>query len=461
MDTKRFTLGTTLTLIAAYLGLFVGLIDANAVNLALPAIRNDLGGGISGAQWTIDAYNVTFAAVLLTSGSLGDRFGRRTLLRIGLVTFVTASLACAAASSLPMLLAARAIQGVGAAVMLPQGLAITAAAFPNPIERARATAAWAMAAALSTAIGPILGGVLTDSLGWRYIFWLNAPVGVVALLMTYRYLPESRDPDAARIDVPGQTLAMLGLGTLTIVLVEGRTLAPAWTALLAVVAVAAIAAFLLSQRRITHPMLPLDLFRSPRLVASLVATFTMTFGIYGLLLVNSFAFQQQRGASALATALWFLPMPLTYLVLIPAVNALAHRTGPRSPMTAGLTLMAAGMAVYAAVGPQADVWLLELSFVLAGAGLALNTGPAVGLAMSAVPVQRAGLASGVVNLARLVGITVGVAVLGSAFGVIGGVAGVRTAMVIGGAVQLLGAMVAFRWARTQAHVPEEKKVCHA
>jgi EmrB/QacA subfamily drug resistance transporter len=461
MDTKRFTLGTALTLIAAYLGLFVGLIDANAVNLALPAIRNDLGGGISGAQWTIDAYNVTFAAVLLTSGSLGDRFGRRTLLRIGLVTFVTASLACAAASSLPMLLAARAIQGVGAAVMLPQGLAITAAAFPNPIERARATAAWAMAAALSTAIGPILGGVLTDSLGWRYIFWLNAPVGVVALLMTYRYLPESRDPDAARIDVPGQTLAMLGLGTLTIVLVEGRTLAPAWTALLAVVAVAAIAAFLLSQRRITHPMLPLDLFRSPRLVASLVATFTMTFGIYGLLLVNSFAFQQQRGASALATALWFLPMPLTYLVLIPAVNALAHRTGPRSPMTAGLTLMAAGMAVYAAVGPQADVWLLELSFVLAGAGLALNTGPAVGLAMSAVPVQRAGLASGVVNLARLVGITVGVAVLGSAFGVIGGVAGVRTAMVIGGAVQLLGAMVAFRWARTQAHVPEEKKVCHA
>jgi EmrB/QacA subfamily drug resistance transporter len=460
MDTKRFTLGTTLTLIAAYLGLFVGLIDANAINLALPAIRADLGGGISGAQWTIDAYNVTFAAMLLTSGSLGDRFGRRTLLRIGLVTFVAASLACAAASSLPLLLGARAIQGVGAALMLPQGLAITAAAFPNPIERGRATAAWAMAAAMSTAIGPILGGVLTDSLGWRYIFWLNAPVGVVALLMTYRYLPESRDPDAARLDVPGQALAMLGLGALTVVLVEGRTLSPVWTALLAVVAVIAIASFLWSQRRVRHPMLPLDLFRSPRLVAALVATFTMTFGIYGLLLVNSFAFQQQRGASALATALWFLPMPLTYLVLIPAVNALAHRTGPRLPMTAGLVLMAAGMALYAAVGPQADVWLLEISFVLAGAGLALNTGPAVGLAMSAVPVQRAGLASGVVNLARLVGITVGVAVLGTAFGVIGGVAGVRTAMIIGGAVQLIGAAVALR--RTRPESPAvEKEACHA
>ena len=199
------------------------------------------------------------------------------------------------------------------------------------------------------------------------------------------------------------------------------------TVALAVVAVAGIASFLRSQRRVRHPMLPLDLFRSRRLVAALIATFTMTFGIYGLLLVNSFAFQQQRGASALATAIWFLPMPLTYLVLIPAVNALAHRTGPRLPMTAGLALMAAAMALYAAVGPQADMWLLELSFVLAGAGLALTTGPAVGLAMSAVPVQRAGLASGVVNLARLVGITVGVAVLGSAMAAVGGADGARIA----------------------------------
>src|SRR6476469_2186942 len=435
MDTKRFSFETALTLIAAYLGLFVGLIDANAINLALPAVRNDLGGGISGAQWTIDAYNITFAAVLLTAGSLGDRFGRRTLLRIGLVTFIVASLVCAAAPSLPSLLAARAVQGVGAAIMLPQGLAIAAAAFPNPVERGRATAAWAMAAAMSTAIGPILGGVLTDTVGWRYIFWLNAPVGVVALFMTYRSLPESRDPDAASFDVPGQTLAMLGLGTLTIVLVEARSMASAWTVALAVVAVAGIAAFLRSQQRVKHPMLPLDLFRSRRLVAALIATFTMTFGIYGLLMVNSFAFQQQRGASALVTALWFLPMPLTYLVFIPAVNALAHRTGPRLPMTAGLTLM--------------------------GAGLALNTGPAVGLAMSAVPVQRAGLASGVVNLARLVGITVGVAVVGSAMAAVGGADGARIATMLGGLVQLIGAAVALRWARSEKPAPLQEEVCHA
>jgi MFS family permease len=163
----------------------------------------------------------------------------------------------------------------------------------------------------------------------------------------------------------------------------------------------------------------------------------------------------------LATALWFLPMPLTYLVFIPAVNALAHRTGPRLPITAGLVLMASGMALYAAAGPQAAIWLIELSFVLAGAGLALTTGPAVGLAMSAVPVQRAGLASGVVNLARLVGITVGVAVLGSAMASIGGADGARIATMLGGVVQLIGAAVALRWARPDAPAPIQKEAAHA
>jgi EmrB/QacA subfamily drug resistance transporter len=456
MDTRKFTLDTALTLVAAYLGLFVGLIDANAINLALPAVRSDLGGGIAGAQWTIDAYNITFAALLLTSGSLGDRFGRRRVLRAGLLVFLGASLACATAPSLPVLLTARAVQGVGAAMMLPQGLAIAAAAFPDPVQRGRATAAWAMSAALSTAIGPVLGGVLTDTVGWRYIFWLNIPVALLALLMTVRYLPESRDEDAAGIDVRGQTLAVVGLGALTVVLVEGRMTSPVWVVTLAVVAVAAIAAFVAVQHRAHRPMLPLDLFRSPRLTAALIATFTMTFGIYGLLLVNSFVFQQQRGASALVTAFWFLPMPLTYLVLIPLVNTLAQRTGPRLPMTSGLCLMAAGLLLYAAVGPNASVWLLEASFVLAGAGLALNTGPAVGLAMAAVPLQRAGLASGVVNLARLTGITVGVAVLGSAMAAVGA----QVAMVIGGAIQLAGAVVALRWARAKTNASTTEEVCH-
>lgn len=399
---------TVLTLIAAYLGLFIGLVDANAVNLALPAIGGDLGGGVTGAQWTIDAYNVTFAAFLLTAGSLGDRFSRRRMLRIGLGTFATA-------------------------------------------------------AASSTALGPLLGGALAETVGWRWIFWVNVPVCALALAASVTHLPDSRDPDAARIDRLGQLLAVLALGSATLVLVEGHDWPWPQTVAVGAIALAAVGGFLASQRRDPHPMLPLDLFTGRRLVGALLATFTMTFGIYGLLLVNSFAFQQLRGFSALETAAWFLPMAIVYLALIPVVNALARRTGPRLPMATGLVLMAAGSLLYAAAGPHAAIGWLELSFVLAGAGLALNTGPAVTLAMAAIPVRRAGLAAGVVNLSRLLGITVGVAVLGSAMTVVGGAAGVRTALLLGALCQLVGAVLALSLTR---HTPAPtvaigKESCHA
>jgi hypothetical protein len=254
---------------------------------------------------------------------------------------------------------------------------------------------------------------------------------------------------------------VLGLAALTLVLVEGHTWPWQRIVPVALVAACALAAFVAVQHRSVRPMLPLDLFGSRRLVGALLATFTMTFGIYGLLLVNSFAFQQQRGLSALATAVWFLPLPITYLALIPAANGLARRTSARTAMTAGLGLMAAGLLLYAAVGPTASVWLLELSLVLAGAGLALNTGPAVSLAMSAIPVQRSGLGAGVVNLSRLLGITVGVAVLGSAMAAIGGDLGVRVALVVGGLCQLAGAAAALGLARDSTVPALEKETTHA
>jgi predicted MFS family arabinose efflux permease len=388
---------------------------------------------------------------------LGDRFGRRAVLRVGLMTFIAASMSCAAAPSLPALFAARAVQGAGAGLMLPQGLAIAAHAFPDAVGRARATAAWAIAAATSTALGPVLGGVLTDTVGWRYIFWVNASVGVFAVLMTRRYLSESRDPDSDGIDLASQTFAVLGLATVTLVLVDGRTLSAALTSALAVVAAVAVGLFVWTQRRTANPMLPLGLLRSGQLAAALLATFALTFGTYGMLMVNSLAFQQQRGETALATAAAFLPMPLTYLALIPVVNIVARRAGPKLPIITGLWLMAAGMLVYAAAGPRADIGLLEAGFVLTGAGLAFNTGPAVGLAMSAMPPARAGLASGVVNLARLVGITVGVAALGTVMAL----QGVGTALVAGGAVEMVAAVVVSRWAAGRSESSERKKVSHA
>jgi MFS family permease len=252
--------------------------------------------------------------------------------------------------------------------------------------------------------------------------------------------------------------AILSLGALTLVLVEGRAMPPAWTAALAVATVVAVGLFVWSQNLATSPMLPLGLLRNRTLIAALTATFAMTFGTYGMLMVNSFAFQQQRGESALATAAAFMPMPVTYLALIPFVNLVAKRTGPRLPMLIGLSLMAAGLLVYAAAGPLANAWILEVGFVLTGAGLALNTGPAVGLAMSTMPLARAGLASGVVNLARLVGITVGVAVLGTTMAL----AGVRAALVEGGVIELFATVVVVRWvAGTRTPRSEREEVCHA
>jgi DHA2 family methylenomycin A resistance protein-like MFS transporter len=462
---------TVATLAAAYLGLFAGLIDSNAVNLALPAIRADLGGGVSGVQWTTDAYNVTFAAVLLTAGSLGDRFGRRRMLRLGLIAFIGTSVACALAPSLGILLAARAAQGVAAAVMLPQGLAIASAAFPGAAGRSRATAAWAATAASSAALGPVIGGVLTDTAGWRFIFWLNGPVCLLALAMSLRYLPESRNPRPAGTDLRGQALAVMALGSLTFVLVEGRALGPVWAALLAVLVVTSCAAFVWSQRRVTDAMVPPEFFGNRQLTVALVATFAMTFGTYGMLFVNSLAFQQQRGASALATAIQFLPMPLAYLALVPVVNAIARRAGPRLPMTVGLLAMGAGMFLYAGVGPDADLPMLQTAFVLAGAGLAFNTGPAVGLALSVVTSDRAGLASGVVNLARLVGITVGIAAMGTVLAIVSGdsdsgaafTEGARAAVLTGGIVETVGAVLVLRYARAarRAAAVPTKEDCHA
>jgi MFS family permease len=278
--------------------------------------------------------------------------------------------------------------------------------------------------------------------------------------MSSRFLPESHDPAAGRVDLAGQALTMVALGALTVVLVEGRSLAWPTVAAVVVLAVGGGAGFIWVQRRVARPMLPLRLLRSRLLVVALVAMFAMTFGTYGLLTVNGLAFQQQRGATALATAVALLPLPLVYLALIPAVGALAQRVGPRPPTIVGLGLMGAGMLLYAAVGPGADLWLLETAYVLAGAGLVFNTGPAVGLAMAAMPVARAAPASGVVNLARLVGITVGVAVLGTVLAV----ADAHAAVLVGGVVELVAGAAVVRRARPERVVTRTtmaEEVCHA
>jgi MFS transporter, DHA2 family, methylenomycin A resistance protein len=452
-----------LALVAACLGLFLGQVDTTAVNLALPSIGHQLAHGIAGMQWVIDTYNVAFASLLLTGGTLGDRFGRRLLFRIGIATFITGSLFCALAPSLGIMLVGRLFQGAGSAAMVSQSLAILATAFPERHERNRAMAAWSMVAGLGLATGPTLGGVVVQAAGWQCIFWLNVPIGLAALALAFRYVPESRNTEARSLDPAGQVLAIVGLGTLTFVVVEGPTYG--WTSvpILACAAAAVVCASLFIRTELTRasPMLPLSLMRRGQLPVASIIAMCMTFGMYGMLMLISLDFQQQQGTSVIIAGLEMLPLPAVFVVLSPFVGKLVTRIGPRGPMTAGMALMGLGLGLYAAVISTGSLGLIEVALVIVGAGLALNTGPVVGVAVSAVAPNLAGLASGIANLARMFGASLGVAVQGSVLAIIAGrvsrgpafVGGLRVALIIGCGIELLGACIAVLKVRNPARDP--------
>lgn len=441
-----------LTLLATCLGLFLGQVDTTAINLALPAMGRDLSVGLDSLQWVIDAYSVSFAALLLTGGTLGDRFGRRRMFRIGIAVFVLGSIVCALAGSFPVIIGGRVLQGTGSAMMLPQSLAILATAFPGKQERNRAMAAWSVVAGLGLAAGPTIGGLVVQEINWNFIFWVNVPIGITSLVLAIWHVPESRNPSARRLDLPGQVFGALSLGLLTFVVVDGRGLgwlSPGVLGSIAALVVCGVLFYLAETRR-SDPMLPLALMRRGQLPVATVVAACMTFGMYGLFLLVSLAFQQERGASALTAGLEMLPLPLVFMALSPLVGRLVTRRGPRLPMTAGMFLMGLGMAVYALVGADANLALIEVAFVIVGIGLALNTGPVVGVAVAAVAPERAGLASGIANLARMFGSALGVAVLGTVLAVVGDGAqhgppfltGLRAALLVGAAVELAGALVA-------------------
>jgi MFS transporter, DHA2 family, methylenomycin A resistance protein len=453
-SSARGGVGTTatLTLVATCLGLFLGQVDTTAVNLALPAMSRDLSGGIAGMQWVIDAYNVTYAALLLTGGTLGDRLGRRRLFRAGIAVFLLGSITCALAPSLPIMLGGRVLQGAGSASMIPQSLAILATAFPGRRERNRAMAAWSMVAGLGLAAGPTLGGLVVQEIGWQFIFWVNVPLGLGALLLAFRYVPESRNENAREPDVLGQVFGALALGLVTFVIVEGNTQGWASATILgcAVAAVICVAIFLRTELTRRSPMLPLRLMRRGQLPVASVVALCMTFGMYAMFMLMSLDFQQERGASAIVSGLEMLPLPAAFVALSPLVGRLVTRIGPRLPMTAGMALMGAGLLIYAVVGGNGSLLLTEVAFVIVGIGLSLNTGPVVGVAVSAVASEWAGLASGIANLSRMFGAALGVAVQGAVLAAIGHgathgapfLSGLRDALLVGCVVELFGAVVA-------------------
>jgi len=411
-DRPRVSHGAGFTLAAAVLGFFVITLDAVVVNVALPSVRRDLGGGITGLQWVVDGYTLMFAALLLSAGALSDRVGARRAFAAGVVVFVVASAACGLAPNLAALIVARFAQGAAAAVMMPSSMSLIGQAYPDPVRRARAVAAWAMGGAVASSSGPVLGGLLT-LITWRLIFFINLPVGAVALLLLARtkHSPRRRVP----FDWIGQVTAVLAMGGLTFGAIEAGAdgfAAPQVVSAFAV-AVVALAVFLAAEARVAHPMVPLDLFRRRNVSVANAVGFAFIVGYYGLPFVMSLYLQQQRGVSPLGTGLAFVPMMLIGAVLTPLSARIAERLGAPVLVSGGLSLMTAGLVILAVVPASTPVWVLAVLMVLVGLAGPLVMPPVTAVLLNSVPGHRTGTVSGVFNTSRQVGGALAVAVFGA------------------------------------------------
>ncbi len=404
----------TLTVVSAATAML--LLDVTVVNVALPAIRADLDASFAELQWVIDAYALTLAATLLGAGVVADRSGRRRVFAIGLVVFTACSALCGAAPSAVVLDLARGAQGVGAAAMFSASLALLADEFRGR-ERGLALGVWGAVTGGALAVGPLVGGVLVDGLSWRWIFFVNLPIGLLLTWLTIRRLPESRDPAPRGLDVAGMTTFAGACFLATYALIRGNE--EGWTSapILGAFAAAAglVAAFLTVERRAAAPMLPLALFRVPAFTGTALVAFAQSIALYPLLLFLAIYFQEALGLSATATGLRVLPLTLVLFAVAPISGRLTSRWPLRIPLTSGLLLIGISLLLMRSVTPTSD-WDVLIPGLLVG-GLAVGIiSPALAAAMVAdQPVDRGGLASGVNNTFRQLGIAVGIAGLGAIF----------------------------------------------
>jgi MFS transporter, DHA2 family, methylenomycin A resistance protein len=442
-------------LAAALLGFFMVTLDAVIVNVALPDIRHELAGGISGLQWVMDGYTLMFAVLLLSAGSLADRAGARRAFGAGMVAFVAASVACGLAPSLGVLVAARLVQGCAAAAMMPSSMALISHAYPDPARRARAVALWSMGGVAASTSGPVLGGLLT-LVSWRLIFFVNVPAGLAALALLARSL---RSPShSAPFDWAGQIAAVLAMGGLTYGAIETSAAGIAAPRVLAAfaVAVAAAVVFAVLQARGRHPMLPLDLFRSRTVRLTVIAGFAFMVGYYGLPFVMSLYLQELRGLSALGTGIAFLPMMLIGAVLTPFTARLAARLGARALIITGLASMTAGLVVISLLPGTTRVTVLAAAMMLVGLAGPLVMPPVIALLLHAVPARQAGVASGVLNTSRQVGGALTIAVFGAllanrtTF-----LYGLRVSLLIAAAIAAATAILSLKLSRTPAATAPE------
>ena len=404
-----------LVLAICCMSLFLVGMDSTVVNVALPSIGRDFHAPVSGLQWTVDAYLLVIASLLMLSGSVADRVGRRRVFQIGLAIFTLGSLACSLAPSLGWLVAFRALQAVGGSMLNPVAMAIVTNVFTDPRERAKAIGLWGSVFGLSVALGPVIGGVLVDSVGWRGVFWVNIPFGIAAIALTARYVPESRAATKRSLDPLGQILVLLTLVTLSFGIIEGPDLG--WGSAMIVtcfaVGVAAIAVLLAWSRRIAEPLIDLRFFRSlPFSGAALTAVTGMT-AFAGFLFLITLYLQDVRGYSALTAGLCLVPMAVLMAGSAPLCGRFIAAHGTRIPLIIAGTGITAGGILLAFLTAASPVWYLLLSCMVLGVGMGWVNAPITNNAVAGMPRARAGTAAGIASTGRQVGSSLGVAVMGS------------------------------------------------
>ena len=394
--------------------LFMAMLDNVVVNTALPRIGLDLHAGFTGLQWVVEGYSLVYAALLLTGGTLGDRFGRKRIFLAGVATFTLGSMLCALSGSIGELVAARMLQGVGAAMLTPGSLSIIRNTFPEPGERARAIGLWSGISGLGLALGPAIGGPLVDAFGWASVFWINVPIGALALAVGLRVLPEFHD-GRERFDFAGQILGAVGLGALVFALIEGPD--SGWTGIRVLsaggISVVALAAFLVTEARRRAPMLDLSFFKDRVIAGALMSGFMVSFGMFGALFFLPLLMQDVYGWSPAMAGVGSLPATCTIMVAAPFAGAITGKLGPRPALVSGLTLCATALAGLSLYGSGAHyshyVWTLPIM----GLGMGLSFAPVSVAVLERVPAAKAGMASAVTNTMRELGGVVGIAALGA------------------------------------------------
>ncbi|MGI9008919.1 MAG: DHA2 family efflux MFS transporter permease subunit [Streptosporangiaceae bacterium] len=405
-----------LVLATCCMSLFIVGLDVTVVNVALPSIGHELHASVSGLQWVVASYSLVLASLLILSGSTADRVGRRRTFQIGLALFTLGSLLSSLAPSLGALVAFRMLQAIGGSMLNPVAMSIITNTFTERAERARAIGIWGGVVGLSMALGPVVGGLLVSSVGWRSIFWINIPVGIAAIILTALFVPESRAPRARRFDPAGQVLVMLTLTSLVYGIIEGP--GRGWTSPLIVacffVAVAAGAVFIACERRRREPLLDVRFFRSAPFSGATMIAVSAFAALSGFLLLNTIYLQDVRGLSALHAGLYMLPMAAMTVIWAPLSGRVVGARGPRLPLISAGIALAAGAYTLTGLSAHTSSLSLVISYLVFGVGFGLVNAPITNTAMSGMPRAQAGTAAAVASTSRQVGSSLWVAVIGSA-----------------------------------------------